>query len=92
MSRGREPPGFLGMMLHQNKSQEAASVTVAKAIFSQAVLEAKTTFQLMVMEAKTIRCHSIQAAETVCSKTISEAKAQKSSQTVMFHEEHGKYL
>ena len=34
----------LGVLLHQNKSQEAASVTVAKAVYSQSVLEAKTTF------------------------------------------------
>ena len=34
----------LGMILHQNESQQATSVTTAKAIFSQAVLEAKTTF------------------------------------------------
>ena len=34
----------LGMMLHQNEYQAAASVATAKAIFSQAVLEAKTTF------------------------------------------------
>ena len=78
----------LGMMC-QSKSQQAASVATAKAIFSQAVLEAKTTFQTMVMEAKTTRCHSIQA---VCSKAISEAEAQKTSQVVMFQEEHGKYL
>ena len=82
----------LGVMLHQNEFQQATSVTTAKAIFSQAVLEAKTTFQMMVMEAKTTRCHSIQAAEVVCSKAISEAEAQKTSQAVIFQEEHGKYL
>ena len=44
------------------------------------------------MEAKTTRCCSIQAAEVVCSKAISAAKAQKTSQAVMLQEEHGKYL
>ena len=44
------------------------------------------------MEAKTTRCHSIQAAEAVCSKAISEAESQKTSQAVMLQEEHGKYL
>ena len=44
------------------------------------------------MEAKTTRCHSIQAIEAACSKTISEAGAQKTSQAVMFQEEHGKYM
>ena len=35
----------LGVLLHQNKSQEATSVTaMAKAIYSQSVLEAKTKF------------------------------------------------
>ena len=34
----------LGVLLCQTKSQEAASVAAAKAIFSQAVLEAKTNF------------------------------------------------
>ena len=33
-----------GVLLHQNESQEAVSVTVAKAVSSQSVLEAKTTF------------------------------------------------
>ena len=44
------------------------------------------------MEAKTTRCHSIQTAKVACSKAISEAKAQKTSQAVMFQEEHGKYM
>ena len=34
----------LGVLLHQNKSQEAASVAMAKVIYSQSVLEAKTNF------------------------------------------------
>ena len=44
------------------------------------------------MEAKTTRCHSIQAAEVACSKAISDAEAQKTSQAVMFQEEHSKYM
>ena len=67
----------LGVFLHQNESQEAASVAMAKAVYSQSVLEAKTKFQVAVMEAKTTRYHSFQAAEMACSKAISEAKAQK---------------
>ena len=82
----------LGVMLHQNESQGAASIAVAKAVYSQAVLEAKTNFQATVMEAKTTRCHSIQAAEAACSKAISDAEAQKTSQAMMFQEEHSKYL
>ena len=78
----------LGVLLHQNDSQEATSVAMAKAIYSQSVLEAKTNFQAVVMEAKTTRCHSIQAAEAA----ICEAKAQKTSQAVMFQEEHSKYM
>ena len=34
----------LGVMLHQNESQGAASITAAKAVYFQAVLEAKTNF------------------------------------------------
>ena len=34
----------LGVLLHQNESQRAASITTAKAIYSRAVLEAKTNF------------------------------------------------
>ena len=79
-------------MLHQNKSQEAASVAMAKAIYSQSVLEAKTKFRVAVMEAKTTRCHSIQTAEVACSKAISEAEAQKTSQAMMFQDEHSKYI
>ena len=44
------------------------------------------------MQAKTTRCHSIQAAEMACSKAISDAEAQKTSQAMMFQEEHRKYL
>ena len=44
------------------------------------------------MEAKTTRCHSIQTAEVTCSKAISDAEAQKTSQAVVFQEEHSKYL
>ena len=34
----------LGVMLHQNESQGAASITAAKAIYSQAILEVKTNY------------------------------------------------
>ena len=82
----------LGVLLHQNESQGAASITAAKAVYSEAVLEAKTSFQVTVMEAKTTRCCSIQAAEAACSKAISDAEAWKTSQAMMFQEEHSKYL
>ena len=82
----------LGVLLCQSKSQGATSIAAAKAIYSQAVLEAKTNYRTTVMEAKTTRCHSIQAAKVACSKAISEAEAWKISQTVMFQEEHSKYL
>ena len=44
------------------------------------------------MEAKMAKYHSIQAAEVTCSKAISDAKAQTTSQAVMFQEEHCNYL
>ena len=74
----------LGVLLHQNKSQGAASIASAKAIYSQAVLEAKTNFQATVMKAKTTRCPSIQVAEVACSKAISVTEARKTSQAMMF--------
>ena len=82
----------LGVLLPQNESQEATSVAIAKAIYSQSNLKAKTNFRVAVMEAKTTRCHSIQAAKATCSKAISKARAHKTSQALMFHEEHGKYI
>ena len=36
--------------------------------------------------------HLIQAAEATCSKAISDAKVQTTSQAVMFQEEHCSYL
>ena len=44
------------------------------------------------MEAKTTKYHSIQAAEATCSKAISDAEAQTTSQAVMFQEENSNYL
>ena len=82
----------LGVILHHNESQGPTSITAAKAVYSQAVLEAKTNYQTTIMEAKTTRCHSIQAAKAACSKAISEAEAWKISQAAMFQEEHSKYL
>ena len=82
----------LGVMLHQNESQEAASVAAAKAIYLQSVLEAKTNFQAVVMEAKTNRGCLIQEAEATCSNAISEAGAHKTSQAMMLHKEHSKYM
>ena len=93
----------LGEMLHQNESQEAASVAEAKAICSQATLnawticsqlalEAKTNFLVAVEEAKTNRGHSVQEAKAASSKAISKARAQRISQAVMLHKEHGRYM
>ena len=90
-------------MLCQNESKEGMSVADAKAIYLQvtldaqtvcswSVLEAKTNFLVAVKEAKTNRGHLVQEAKAACSKAISEAGAQKISQAVMFHKEHGKYM
>ena len=93
----------LGVMLCQNESQEAASVAEAKVICSQvtldawtacsqSVLEAKTNFLAVVKEAKTLRGRLVQEAEAACSKAICEARAQKISQALMLHKEHGRYM
>ena len=93
----------LGMMLHQNESQVAASIKEARVICSrmtldvwaacsQLILEAKTSYLTVIKEAKTTRGHLVQEAEATCSKAICEAKAWKISQAAMLHKEHGKYL
>ena len=93
----------LGMMLHQNESQAAATVKEARVICSQMALdiwtacsqstfEARTSYLVAVKEAKTTRNHLLQEANATCSKAIHEAKAWKISQAAMFHKEHGKYM
>ena len=59
---------------------------------SQLIIEAKTDFLVAVKKAKTNRGHFIQEAKAACSKAICEAKAQKVSQAMTFHKEHGKYM
>ena len=91
------------VILCQNESQVAASIKEAKVICSQAtldaqtacswlILEAKTDFLVAVKKAKTTRGHLVQEAEAACSNAICEAKAQKVSQAMIFHKEHGKYM
>ena len=93
----------LGVMLCQNESQEATSVTEAKVIHSQATLDAQTTcsqsilkpktnYLAVVKEAKTIRGHMVQEADAAYSKTIYKAEAWKISQAVILHKEHGRYM
>ena len=81
-----------GAILHQNESQGVALIAAAKAVCSQAVTEAKTNHQTAATEAKTTKHCPIQAAEVTCYKAISDAKAQTTSQAVMFQEEHYNYL
>ena len=93
----------LGIILCQNESQAAASIKEAKVICSQVtldaqtacsqlILEAKTDFLVAVKKARTTRCCLVQEAKVACSKAICEVKAQKVSQTALFHKEHGKYM
>ena len=93
----------LGVILCQNDSQAAASITEGKVICSQAtldawtacsqsIIEAKTDFLAAVKKAKTTRACLVQEAEAACSKAICKAKACKVSQAVIFHKEHGKYM
>ena len=93
----------LGMMLHQNESQVAATVREARVICSQtaldiwtacsqSILEARTGYLAVVKEAKTTRGHLLQEAKATCSKVTCEAKAQKIAQAAMFHKEHGRYM
>ena len=93
----------LGVILCQNESQVATSIKEAKVIYSQVTLDAQTACSWMILEAntnflaavkkaKTTRACLVQEAEAACSRAICEAKGQKVSQAVIFHEEHGKYM
>ena len=93
----------LGVILHHNESQVAVSIKEAKVICSQVtldvqtacswlILEVKTNFLVAVKKAKTIRGCLVQEAKAACSKAICKVKAQKVSQAVIFHKEHGKYM
>ena len=97
------PVWELGVVLHQNESQAAASIKEAKAACSQAtldawttcsqlILKAKTNCLVVVKKAKTTRGHLVQEAEATCSKAICEVKAQKVSQAELFHKEHGNIM
>ena len=93
----------LGIILHQNESQLAASIKEAKVMCSQVtfdaqticswlILKAKTDFLVAVKKAKTTSGHLVQEAKAACSKAICEVEAQKVSQGALFHKEHGKYV
>ena len=93
----------LDVILHQNESQVATSIKEPKVICSQVtldtwttcswlILEAKTKFLAVVKKARATRGCLVQETEAACSKAICEAKAQKASQAVIFHKEHGKYM
>ena len=93
----------LGNILHQNKSQAAASIKEAKAVCSQVtldaqttcsqlILEAKTTCSMVVKKAKTTRDCMVQEAEATCPKAISKVKAQRVSQAASFQREHGNIM
>ena len=92
MSRGREPPGNWGQICIKMNLRGATLIAAAKAICSHAIMEAKTNYRAAIMEAKMTKYHSIQAAEATCSKAISDAKAQTTSQAVMFQVEYCSYL
>ena len=89
----------LGVLLHQSKVNEAASVAKAKVIHlqevldarvgcSRSILEAKCNYREAVKEAKMIRGNLLQKSEAAYSKAIGEAMALRSSQSAAFHREH----
>ena len=93
----------MGIVLHQNESQAAASINEAKSICCQAaldaqttcsqlILQAKTTCLTVVKKAKTTRGHLVQEAEATCSKAISEVEAQRVSQAALFQKEYGNIM
>ena len=64
----------------------------AQTACSQLILGAKTDFLAACKKVKTTWGHLVQEAEGACFKAICEAEAQKVSQAVIFHKEHGKYM
>ena len=80
-TRRRRAVWELGVILHQNEPQAAASNKEAKVICSQVtldawtacsqlILKAKTDFLAVVKKGKTTRGHLVQEAEAACSKAI----------------------
>ena len=80
----------LGVILHQNESQAAASLKEAKVICSQVTIDArtacaqlilkvKTDFLVVVKKVKTTRGHLVQEAEAAYSKAVCKVKAHKLS-------------
>ena len=83
----------LGVMLCQNESLEAASVAAAKAIYSQSVLEAKNNFHVLQLW-KPRQRGAIQSKKLRLPVPMPLARpgACKTSQAMMLHKEHGKYM
>ena len=93
----------LGVVLHQNESQAAASIKEAKAACSQVTLDAQTTRSQLILEAKTAclavvkkakttRGHLAQEAKATCSKAINEVEAWRVSQAALYQKEHGNVM
>ena len=89
----------LGLLVHQNEAEEAASIEKAKVIHSRevldakvgctkVVLEAKFNYRMAIQEAKTIRGNLLQESEIAYSKALGKAMAVKSSQSATLHREH----
>ena len=89
----------LGLLLCQNKAEEAASIEKAKYVhswevldakvdYTKAVLKAKCNYRAAVQEAKIIRGSWLQESEIAKSKVLGKAVAIRSSQSVTVHREH----
>ena len=89
----------LGLLLHQNEAEEAASIKKAKVVHSRevldakvdctnVVLEAKCNYRVAIQEAKTVRGNWLQELEIAYSKALGNAAAMRSSQSVTLHGEH----
>ena len=93
----------LGVVLHQNESQAAASIKEAKTACSQGTLDVRTTCSQLILEgktgclvavkkAKTTRGCLVQETKAACSKAICEVKAWRVSQAAFFPKENGNFM
>ena len=93
----------LGLLLHRNEAEEAASNKKAKVVHSwevldakvdcaKAILEAKCNYRVAIQEAKTIRGNQLQESEIAYSKALGKSAAMRSCQSVTLHREHARLM
>ena len=94
---------FWELVQCQSEVKEAMSIEKAKVVHSRevldakvdctrSVLEAKCNYRVAIQEAKTIRGNWLQKSEIAYSKAIGKAACLRSSQSVVLHREHIRFM